>query len=176
MTKEQKLTVLLLKEKIEKLSGKKVVFESAEKQIKIKKLIESLEKISGKKVIFEAAEIERKPESSEPSRQDENIEEGLGDIAKSIGSGIQKGAAAVKSAVTGNPDEATARQNYLNTIALWKRQGYIAPTQAEFDAIMTQARADKFAGKLGSDASKKIVYRPASGMKWGHTQGMGPGA
>lgn len=89
------------------------------------------------------------------------VDEGLKDV-------FQKAGQAIKTVATGNPDEATAKQSYLNTIAQWKRQGYISPNQQEFDVIMQQAKADGFAGKLGSDANKKIIYRPAKDIKWGH--------
>jgi len=54
ISREKELTIALLKEKIEKLSGKKVVFEKSEAAVKVDKLVEALEKLSGKKVIFEA--------------------------------------------------------------------------------------------------------------------------
>ena len=53
---EKQITVALLTEKLEKLSGKKVTFVESENEVKIKKLKEALEKVTGKKVTFVEAE------------------------------------------------------------------------------------------------------------------------
>ncbi len=45
MNREKQLTIALLKEKLQKLSGKTVVFEPTLKEAKVKKLIEAIEKI-----------------------------------------------------------------------------------------------------------------------------------
>lgn len=64
ISREKQLTIALLKEKIEKATGKKVVFEES-KQDKLKHLVERLEKLSGKKVVFESEETETAPEELE---------------------------------------------------------------------------------------------------------------
>lgn len=57
ISREKQLTIALLKEKLQKLSGKTVVFEPTLKEAKVKKLIEAIEKITGRKVILEDAPI-----------------------------------------------------------------------------------------------------------------------
>src|ERR1043166_4509677 len=51
MSKEKQLTIQLLEAKIERITGKKVVYQESKKDL-IKKLTEKLEIISGKKVAF----------------------------------------------------------------------------------------------------------------------------
>jgi len=142
MNKEKQLVIALLTEKIEKATGKKVVFEDVNAE-KIKALVEKLEKISGKQVVLEDVE------------NPEELEEGL----------------------FGAKSPADVQKEFQSTIAIWGKKGYIAPTPAEFQAIMTAAAADKYAGKLGVDTNKKIIYRPATAIKWaapgGHTFGGG---
>ena len=57
ISREKQLTIALLKEKLQKLSGKTVVFEPTLKEAKVKKLIEAIEKITGRKVVLEDAPI-----------------------------------------------------------------------------------------------------------------------
>ena len=121
--KEKQLTIALLTEKLQKVSGKKVTFVESAKSIKIKQLKEKLEQVSGKKVTF--AENELDEAFFGPSKED-----------------FQKTA--------------------LQTINLWVPKGYKRPDQAAFNAIMQQAEADKFKGKLGVDKDKNIIYRPTS--------------
>lgn len=64
ISREKQLTIALLKEKIEKATGKKVVFEES-KEDKLKRLVEQLEKLTGKKVVFESEEVEKTPEELE---------------------------------------------------------------------------------------------------------------
>jgi hypothetical protein len=54
LSREQQLTIALLKEKLETLTGKKVAFAPTAKQTKVKQMVEALEKLSGRKVMFEA--------------------------------------------------------------------------------------------------------------------------
>lgn len=150
ISREQKLVIALLKEKLEKLSGKEVIFESktkpTAKELQVKKLIESLEKISGKKVIFENEELEE---------------------VKLFGKEIN----------LSGPSEADVRKSFLATIAIWAKKGYKSPTQVQFDDIMVQAKADKLKGKLGVDNAKNIIYRPVATINMvpgaGHSFGGG---
>lgn len=64
ISREKQLTIALLKEKIEKATGKKVVFEES-KEDKLKRLVEKLEKLTGKKVVFESEEVEETQEELE---------------------------------------------------------------------------------------------------------------
>lgn len=77
------------------------------------------------------------------------------------------------------PSEEDVRKKFLSTIALWATKGYKKPTQAQFDAIMAAAKADKLKGKLGVDKEKNIIYRPYDTINWvpsaGHTFGGGAG-
>lgn len=132
ISKEKKLVIALLKEKIEKATGKKVVFEDTQAE-KVKALIERLEKIVGRAVVLE-----------DVAAVTEELEEGI----------------------FGTKSEAEVQKEFLNTINVWKTKGYVAPNAQEFQAIMTAAKADKFAGKLGVDTNKKIIYRPASQINW----------
>lgn len=134
---------------------KKIISEEASRYKKVLELQKQKDAIMSQlNEMYEADEVNEMLGSHE-------VDEGFKDV-------LQKAGQAVKTAVTGNPNEETAKQNYLNAIAQWKNKGYIAPSQQEFDVIMQQAKADGFAGKLGSDANKKIIYRPAKDIKWGH--------
>ena len=47
----------------------------------------------------------------------------------------------------------------------WAPKGVITPTAEEIEAIVSDAKADKFAGVIGIDG-KKIIYKPSKDVKW----------
>lgn len=176
-SREKQLTILLLKEKVEKLSGKKVVFEPTIEEAKVAKLVEALEKVSGKKVVFEAKkdikdvkkvakkEVEEKEEEKEKKVKKKTVKESSWNEEE-----LEEGWFGGKSAEE-------AKKEFLQIIGLWASKGYKKPSQEQFDDIMKQAEVDKFKGKLGVDNEKNIIYRPYATINWaagkGHTFGGG---
>jgi hypothetical protein len=132
--KEKEITVALLTEKLEKLSGKKVTFVDNDKVVKIKKLTEALEKVTGKKVTFVESD-EYKEEYTEGE-----LEEGL----------------------FGGKTKEEFEKEAMQTINIWATKGYKRPDSARWAEIIKQAEADKFKGKLGVDKEKNVTYRPVS--------------
>jgi hypothetical protein len=149
---EKELMIAFLEKRIERKTGKRVVYESKNpeknktltKEQKIKVLEAAIEKITGKKVVYENAE-EKEP-----------VQEGW---------------------FWDSPEE-KFKKYFEQTAKAWMAKGY---KLANTDSILKAAKADNFAGKLGVDAEKNIIYRPASQIKWsnefagGGTGSMGTG-
>jgi len=76
--------------------------------------------------------------------------------------------------------EETLKADYNKMLAAWKAKGVKGLTPEEINAEVAKAKADKFEGKWGVDADKKMTYRNSKDVKWaspaGHTFGGGANA
>lgn len=151
MNREKQLTIALLEAKIEKLTGKKVVYENkTTNTTELKYLKESYNKLG--KI------ISKLEEGKTLTKEEEEIinEIDFGKIGQSI-----------KKAVVGDP-EAEFKKKLDQYIASWTKKGVIVkPTEQEITNIVNAAKKDKFEGVLSYTKDKKLAYKPASEVKWG---------
>lgn len=120
--KEKKAAIDLLEARIERMTGKKVTYVTESKAEEIKSIHEQLEKMTGKKVVYQESKKAKFVEAvskliKESELSETEIEEGLGDIANKIGSGIQKGITKVGQVMGTKWDAPTAEKAYNDTYA-----------------------------------------------------------
>jgi hypothetical protein len=149
MSREKQLTIQLLEAKIERITGKKVVYES-KKKASVRELKEAHTRV--------ARIIRKLEEGKKLTKEEEELAEGFMDT-------VSNAAKAVKTAVVGDK-AAEFKTKAEKTINAWIGKAISKPTAQELDAFYKAAAADKYEGVV-SYKDGKLYYKPAKDVKWG---------